>query len=71
MGKALVPLVEGFKRRKDHPGPVIISGYESEIYNDMLQDWYKDSINSQAEQGKPRTETIWMNYEPIQQLELF
>jgi len=55
----------------DHPGPVILSGYDNDLYNDMLKGWAKESTNAQAEHGSPRTETIWMNYEPIQQIKLF
>ena len=42
---------------------VMVSGYESEMYNDYLKDWNKVSFSSCAEQGKPRTEVVWMNYE--------
>jgi DNA adenine methylase len=57
-----------------HPGPVIISGYDSKIYNEYLKDWYKDSIGGEAEYyGKRKQdETIWMNFEPDKrQLDLF
>ncbi len=43
---------------------VMISGYESDLYNDYLKDWNKVAFKSCAEHGKPRTETLWMNYEP-------
>jgi DNA adenine methylase len=48
-----------------HPGPVIISGYESELYKEMLENrgWTKDVITSSDQSSKPRTEVIWMNYE--------
>ena len=42
---------------------IMISGYESELYNDMLHDWNKISFKSCAEKGSPRTEILWMNYE--------
>ena len=45
-----------------HKGPVIISGYQSDLYDEMLQGWNKESISAQAEHGVPRIETIWMNY---------
>lgn len=48
----------------DHPGPVILSGYESELYNDTLQGWVKLHMSAQAENGAPRMETLWLNYEP-------
>lgn len=41
---------------------VMISGYESDMYNDYLADWKKKQFSSCAEHGKPRTETVWMNY---------
>lgn len=46
-----------------HPGPVIISGYRNEIYDETLSDWHRKSIDSLAEYGKKRIETIWMNFE--------
>ncbi len=55
----------------EHPGPVIISGYENAMYNEILQGWHKENINAQAEHGKSRVETIWVNYSLAQQLEMF
>lgn len=51
---------------KNHPGPVMISGYESELYNDMLSDWRKVKKETLAEGGLKRTEVIWMNYSDTQ-----
>lgn len=45
-----------------HPGKVILSGYDNELYNDLLSGWRKESISTQAENGLKRIETIWMNY---------
>ena len=42
---------------------IMISGYESEMYNDYLDGWSKEYFTSCAEQGKPRQEVVWMNYE--------
>lgn len=48
-----------------HKGPVMISGYESDLYNETLKGWHKNQIQSNAEyyNGKSRTETIWMSYD--------
>lgn len=48
-----------------HKGPVMISGYESDLYNEILKEWHKNHIQSNAEHcnGGNRTETIWMNYD--------
>lgn len=50
----------------EHPGPVILSGYDNDLYNNTLKGWCKDSIAGSAEYygGKCRTEVTWMNYEP-------
>ena len=45
-----------------HPGKIILSGYDNELYNSMLSGWRKESISTQAENGLKRVETIWMNY---------
>ena len=54
-----------------HPGYVVISGYESELYNDVLKGWSKSSIQSNDQSNNPRTEVIWMNYEPQSQISIF
>ena len=41
---------------------IMISGYESDMYNDYLKNWDKCTFSSCAEHGKPRTEVVWMNY---------
>lgn len=55
---------------QEHPGKIIISGYDNEMYNTMLCGWRKDSTRTQAEAGVKRTETIWMNFEPEGQMRL-
>jgi DNA adenine methylase len=54
----------------DHPGKVIISGYENDMYNDFLGEWRKEHKRTQAEAGVIRTETIWLNY-TTEQMNLF
>ena len=48
----------------------MISGYDSEMYNEYLRDWNRVEIKSCAEYGRPRMEVVWMNYEPVKQMEL-
>lgn len=48
---------------KKHEGSVILSGYDNELYNEMLEDWSKDSIQSNAQGGLHRIETIWIKKE--------
>ena len=47
---------------------IMISGYASDLYDDMLTGWRRRELASHAEMGKPRTEIIWMNYEPEKQI---
>ncbi len=49
---------------KKHPGPVMISGYESEIYNSILKGWHIAQKVAQVESGQKRKEVLWMNFEP-------
>lgn len=55
---------------KDHPGKVMISGYDSELYNTMLSGWIKVEKKTQADAGASRIEVLWMNYEMQTQLNL-
>ena len=46
-----------------HKGPVIISGYDSPMYQSMLQGWHKESTKAYNQLAQERTEVIWMNFE--------
>jgi DNA adenine methylase len=48
----------------NHKGPVILSGYDNDLYNEALKGWSKDCINSNTEyyNGAGRTEVLWMNF---------
>lgn len=50
---------------------MILSGYDSELYNDLLPGWHKLRHRAQAECGGARTEILWLNYEPAAQISLF
>ena len=52
-----------------HPGPVMLSGYESELYSDMLKGWTKLHHKAQSECGGARVETLWINYDQQMTLE--
>jgi DNA adenine methylase len=55
----------------NHKGKVLISGYDCELYNNMLPRWNKSSLPVKAEGGRDAIETIWMNYKPNKQISLF
>lgn len=56
---------------KAHKGPVVLSGYDSDLYNDALRGWYKDETSSIAQTSGKRREVIWMNFEPFGQRSIF
>lgn len=45
----------------NHKGPVMISGYESNLYRDMLPGWGMDTISTTAEKGVIRREVLYSN----------
>ena len=45
-----------------HTGMVILSGYDSDMYNDYLQGWHKETICTIAERAAKRTECLWINH---------
>lgn len=44
-----------------HPGPVLLSSYENELYSDILKHWHKETRRSRAELGQVRKEVLWIN----------
>lgn len=51
-----------------HRGKVLLSGYDNDLYNSMLQGWHKEQKATLAEGGAKRVETLWMNYHPENKL---
>ena len=49
---------------------IMISSYESDLYNAYLKGWTKVKMSSCAEYAGSRIETIYMNYEMGRQMTL-
>ncbi len=56
---------------KSHPGPVVLSGYASALYDLELASWRRLTCTTVSEKGKPRTEVLWVNREAAKQGNLF
>jgi DNA adenine methylase len=50
---------------QDFPGKVILSGYRSPLYQEMLGHWTVMDSPFFSYAGGHRTETLWLNYEPV------
>lgn len=46
-----------------HRGSVILSGYPSDMYDRELRGWHKVTKKSYNQNGDPRTEVLWCNFE--------
>lgn len=63
--------VELLEVLKAHKGPVLLSGYDSELYNDLLRGWHRERINTRAQTAEPREEVLWMNFDYLKQESLW
>ena len=41
-----------------------LSGYESDLYNDILCDWHKETTECYDQASNKKKEVVWMNFEP-------
>jgi DNA adenine methylase len=55
---------------KAHKGPVLLSGYETDLYSDMLRGWHKEYKTSYSQVMSKKIEVLYMNFEPVRQMEL-
>lgn len=53
-----------------HKGPLLISGYDNELYNDRLQGWHREETTCYSQVGSKKHEILWMNFKPENQLTL-
>lgn len=44
-----------------HPGPVILSGYAHQVYDERLNHWRRVTREVAAEAGAKRQEVLWIN----------
>lgn len=47
-----------------HKGNVVISGYDTGLYNDMLAEWNRFEKNTYTQVMTQKKEVIWLNYDP-------
>ena len=50
---------------------IVLSGYQSELYDNALQGWYKDITQSRTTSTELATEVLWTNYRPSRQISFF
>lgn len=50
-----------------HKGPVLLSGYDSPLYNDRLRGWHREEAMSYSQIASRKREILWMNFEPEEQ----
>lgn len=47
-----------------HKGPVLISGYDTELYKDMLTGWTRHEATAYSQVCSKKKEVLWMNFNP-------
>ncbi len=65
--------IELLKALRVHPGPVVLSGYDTALYDMYLPGWEKVFMPTVAEHGNVHMEVLWLNSRAVshQQLSLF
>ena len=53
-----------------HKGSVLISGYDTELYQDMLSGWERREAYSYTQTREKKKEVLWMNFHPQKQITL-
>lgn len=53
-----------------HKGPVLLSGYDNDLYNDRLKGWHREETTSYSQLSTRRREVLWMNFEPSRQMRM-
>lgn len=48
-----------------HMGPVLLSGYDNDLYNDRLRGWHREETICYSQVCSKKKEVLWMNFEPV------
>ena len=56
---------------RQHKGPVILSGYASEMYDRELSGWSRITRKAYNQNADQRTEVLWCNFEVEEQQNLW
>lgn len=49
-----------------HSGKVVLSGYDNDLYNERLVEWYREETISYSQVGSKKKEVLWMNFRKAQ-----
>lgn len=63
--------VELLQTLMQHPGPVVLSGYHSALYDEMLEGWHTEEHQSRNQRNRTVKEILWMNFNPESQLKFY
>lgn len=58
------------KELNNHSGYVLLSGYDNDLYNDILKGWSKATIKNQTVTGKNKQEVLWISPTIVEQTEV-
>lgn len=56
---------------KKHKGPVLVSGYQSQLYDSELAGWHRETIETTDQLSQKKKEALWMNFSPMGQMTIF
>jgi len=62
------PIPKAIIQMLGHKGPVVLSGYGCELYDNMLSGWRRHTKTARTEAANAKTEVIWCNFEEQQSL---
>ena len=54
-----------------HKGPVLLSGYDNNLYRDRLKGWYREETYCYSTASSKKKEMLWMNFELFGQMTVY
>jgi DNA adenine methylase len=54
----------------NHKGKVLLSGYDTELYQRKLSGWHRETTIAYSQVCSKKEEVLWMNYKPANQMNM-